>query len=454
MKVSIIIPVFNVEALIADCLKSVISQTYNDLECILVDDCGNDNSIDISERFISEYQGQIKFSIIRHRHNKGLSGARNTGLKAAKGEYIYFLDSDDKITPDCIERFVDVIQSKEFDLVVADYLVEGGEDVFQHIKLQEGEYIGKHAIAEAKKKHLWFPMAWGKLYRREFLLQNNLEFCEGVLHEDELFSVELACLANSMYCLPSVRTYIYQVRPGSIMTATPYNRKMESCKVLLGHMYDFLDKNSLRKDPIANDMLYYLFSFSNEVSWRESRTEYFDRYPEYRAIICRKYGERLLGDKRLKALIRDFHYLLPTILGKYLFEMMTFGDTAKKRISFVFSYSFIRFCIVGVTATAIHYGIYWLMLKLMSPTPAFTIGYIISFGCNFFLTAKFTFKKKATPKKGVGFALSHLVNYGLETGALNVFLALGLEKEIAAIPVYFVCVPINFLLVRFVFSKL
>lgn len=84
---------------------------------------------------------------------------------------------------------------------------------------------------------------------------------------------------------------------------------------------------------------------------------------------------------------------------------------------------------------------------------AFTVGYLISFVFNFFMSARFTFRKKPTTRKGIGFALSHLVNYGLETGALNVFLILGLAKEIAPIPVYFICVPINFLLVRFVFSK-
>ncbi len=113
-----------------------------------------------------------------------------------------------------------------------------------------------------------------------------------------------------------------------------------------------------------------------------------------------------------------------------------------------------RFCIVGVLATAIHYAVYWTLLKVMRPTPAFTIGYLVSFCMNFFLSARFTFKKKASAKKGMGFALSHLVNYGLQTGALNLFIAIGLREQMAAIPVYCICIPINFLLVRFVFSKL
>jgi len=161
-----------------------------------------------------------------------------------------------------------------------------------------------------------------------------------------------------------------------------------------------------------------------------------------RNIINRRFGERFLADLRPKSVLRSHHFIMPPAIGKIMYR------------SNILTSSFIRFCIVGVVATAIHYGIYWLMLKLMTPTPAFTIGYIVSFCFNFFLTAKFTFKKKATSKKGIGFAMSHLVNYGLQTGLLNIFILIGFPEQFAAIPVYFICVPVNYLLVRFVFSKL
>lgn len=115
---------------------------------------------------------------------------------------------------------------------------------------------------------------------------------------------------------------------------------------------------------------------------------------------------------------------------------------------------FLRFCIVGVLATAINYGVYYLCLMFCGPTLAFTIGYAVSFICNFFLTAKFTFRKDATVRKGIGFALSHLVNWGLQVLCLNIFLAIGLGEKIAPIPVYCICVPVNFLLVRFVFNRI
>lgn len=115
---------------------------------------------------------------------------------------------------------------------------------------------------------------------------------------------------------------------------------------------------------------------------------------------------------------------------------------------------FIRFVVVGVIATIIHYGIYYLLLSLVNVNISFTIGYLISFCCNFWLSAKFTFKTDATAKKGLGFALSHLFNYGLQMMVLNISIKLGIPDQFAPIPVYLICIPVNFLLVRFVFKKI
>lgn len=126
----------------------------------------------------------------------------------------------------------------------------------------------------------------------------------------------------------------------------------------------------------------------------------------------------------------------------------------KDLIRKIFRLEFIRFGIVGVIATAVHYGIYYVLLNVINPNVAFTIGYLLSFFMNFWLSAKFTFKAEATAKRGVGFALSHLVNYGLQMIVLNVSLKLGVPETLAPVPVYLICIPVNFLLVRFVFKKI
>ena len=114
---------------------------------------------------------------------------------------------------------------------------------------------------------------------------------------------------------------------------------------------------------------------------------------------------------------------------------------------------FIRFAIVGVVATGIHYGVYYLFEQIINVDVAYTIGYVVSWFANLYLTSRFTFKSQLSFKKGVGFAFSHLVNYLLHMIFLNVFLALGLSAEMAPLFVFAMVIPINFILVRFVFKS-
>ena len=125
-KISIIIPVYNVAEYITECLQSVMRQTYKgEIECILVDDCGTDNSIAVAEKLLADYKGAISFRILRHAHNRGLSAARNTGTDAATSDYIYYLDSDDYISDDCLEVLAEPLKSREYDMVVGDLKMFG-----------------------------------------------------------------------------------------------------------------------------------------------------------------------------------------------------------------------------------------------------------------------------------------------------------------------------------------
>jgi putative flippase GtrA len=124
----------------------------------------------------------------------------------------------------------------------------------------------------------------------------------------------------------------------------------------------------------------------------------------------------------------------------------------------------VRFGIVGLTATLIQYAIYWLLIHAYAPsggaaaahtwaTVAMTVGYLVSFAFNFVASTRFTFRVKASAKKGAGFALSHVVNYLLQMLTLNLFLWLGVPKQWAPIPMFCICVPVNFLLVRFFLKR-
>ena len=114
---------------------------------------------------------------------------------------------------------------------------------------------------------------------------------------------------------------------------------------------------------------------------------------------------------------------------------------------------FIRFVMVGILETALHYGIYFLLQRFINVNIAYTLGYALSFIANFYLTAYFTFGKKPSWSKAFGFGGAHLFNYLLHIGLLNTFLWLGLSKTLAPIPVFAIAIPVNFLLVRFVFKR-
>jgi len=113
----------------------------------------------------------------------------------------------------------------------------------------------------------------------------------------------------------------------------------------------------------------------------------------------------------------------------------------------------LRFVLVGGTATALQYAIYIVALKVMNHNLALTLGYGISFIFNFFASTYFTFKVKANARRGMGFALSHVVNYFMQLGVLNAFLYIGVPQKLAPLPMFAVCVPINFILVRFFLTK-
>ena len=113
----------------------------------------------------------------------------------------------------------------------------------------------------------------------------------------------------------------------------------------------------------------------------------------------------------------------------------------------------VRFCIVGVLATLLQYAIYTVLLLWCSPSLSMTVGYILSFIFNFIASTRFTFKVETNARHGAGFALSHVVNYLLQMATLNFFLWIGVSKTLAPIPMFCICVPVHFVLVRFFLKK-
>ena len=172
MKISIIIPVYQVAPYIADCLQSVMRQTYTgEMECLLVDDCGTDESIPIAERMIAEYKGPIRFEILHHEHHRGLSAARNTGTLCAKGEYVYYIDGDDFIADDCIEKMMTLaLSDPDIELVQGNHCLCGEEQSFPMIARPLVTHAATNqAVRKSLNKQL-ISNAWNKLIKKSMLL--------------------------------------------------------------------------------------------------------------------------------------------------------------------------------------------------------------------------------------------------------------------------------------------
>ena len=231
--ISIIVPIYNVEEFIAECLQSVVAQTYRDYELILVDDCGTDGSMSVAARFASHPALEGKMRILRHDRNRGLSAARNTGAAAAKGKYILFLYSDDILAPDCLQLLVEKAESTAAEMVI-------GNIQILNSKKQEGFRL-KPSVIEANESlnpfHLYltdhfYMMAWNKLIRREFLEKHDIKFVEGLIHEDCAWSFTVACVVKSISFVCQ-ETYSYRVRSNSIQTDRDFSKHFAAyCSLL------------------------------------------------------------------------------------------------------------------------------------------------------------------------------------------------------------------------------
>lgn len=272
MKVSIIIPVYNVSDYVERCLYSVIAQTYSDLECIIVDDCTPDDSIEKCERIIAEYSGPIIFTILHHNHNRGLSAARNTGTKAANGKWIFYLDSDDEISPDAISLMMhEVCNNVTLEMVVGNVKSIPHDDYYDlKTTILQSIIINDNNAARLSLLHSnpQMPvMAWNKLIKADFLINNKLSFKEGIFHEDEHWIFFVIKKLKSVSFIDD-RTYIHYETPNSIMS-TSSQIKRADCFIDI--IYDFLKHlDSPFSDLQLLKSLTLYFLFFNSVNKKKS----------------------------------------------------------------------------------------------------------------------------------------------------------------------------------------
>lgn len=317
MKISIIVPVYNVEAYIEDCLRSVAAQTYNgEIECIIVNDCTTDNSCSIIERFIAGYNGNIQFTLLHHDKNRGLSAARNTGIDAATGEYVYFLDSDDEITTDCIELLAAPLTNKKYDFVIGDYATAGSDKEFPPLLLDKGDITINSEIRKLYFQGNWYMMAWNKLCNLHFIKKHCLYFKEGLINEDELWSFQLACLAQTMYVVKEP-VYIYKVRTDSIMGSMDLLKKADAFSTIFYEAHKWVSQNRLINEKDIFDKILWLQSVPTGIIFsQESRKEKKKYYQKCnKRLRIAPWSAYRRGHIHKRRLIMELHRFLPWPFG-------------------------------------------------------------------------------------------------------------------------------------------
>lgn len=316
-KISVIIPVYNVEPYIYDCLNSVGRQCVDaDIECIVVDDCGSDRSMDIVNDFITNYTGKVDFVTYSHEKNRGLSAARNSGLNLATGNYITFLDSDDELTENALQTLLNAAVKLNCDIVVADYELKNTtrpyppQNVPHHTVMQTQDALDSYCRNE------WFMMVVSKLYKKDFLNNCNMRFLEGIIHEDELWSFQCAVRAKSIGFIKD-KCYIYKIRENSITQSNNENTDKKNLRryseiSYLNGIYEELKSHKVKTSIYILNFLrlrFYLI-YQNYADYG------FELYKNLRKSFPYSWFTYLKYDKSDKCARHfDFHLALPLKYG-------------------------------------------------------------------------------------------------------------------------------------------
>ncbi|WP_321995065.1 glycosyltransferase family 2 protein [Clostridium butyricum] len=266
-KISIIIPVYNVEKYLARCLESIVNQTYKNIEIIVIDD----GSTDESGRICDEFAKKDNRIIVIHKKNGGVSEARNAGLGVCHGEYIGFVDPDDYIEPNMYSIMVNSSKEKSADIVVCGYKVFG--DRVEECIFENREYKTDEAMCLLLKNRYMPSFLWNKLFKSE--LFHNKSFLVGYRYEDLLIMHELFKDAKKVVAV-SEQLYFYYIREDSITGSTKYSKSGEFVDSLEQRCEDL--KNSIYYD----DALYGKFICIRRLVYeiivnKEPKTEFYNR---------------------------------------------------------------------------------------------------------------------------------------------------------------------------------
>ena len=329
--ISIIIPTYNVEKYIKDCLDSVFRQTFRDFEVIVSDDCSTDRTVEIVENYAQRF-GQIQ--LIRRSTNSGGGGIpRNAFITHATGKYIVFLDSDDMLVQNALQILFDAAEKFQSDMVSAESYFRFKEDDFDPVtrninvkiysqipsdKLVKVQTLEPNDIADRFRKYFNYELTgfvWNKIYRRDFLLENRIEFHDIPMRHDSLFDLECISSAKNYVRIPQI-VNLYRVRRESI-----------------SHHPD--PKKLLRK--WISDLLRLL----EETNKFLNRHEFFQRNPQLKYDILDDFAQSTLQQisklyrkidlREIESIFREEFCKYPS--ATFVFQMFNIVQTYRSEIS-------------------------------------------------------------------------------------------------------------------------
>lgn len=312
-KVSIIIPVYNGEKHLVECLNTIQNQTYSNLEIICINDGSKDNSLSI----LKEYQNKDNRFIIIDQKNSGQSKARNEGICRASGKYISFVDCDDFIELNMIEKMVLKAESTNADIVITNFSLYF-EDTGQYESYRDEVlyYTLKDKVFTINDcpEIIKYVGVWDKIFRTDFLKKNKILFWENIIYEDHLFSVQAEVYANRIALIPE-HLYYYRKNAGESITDKEVENDKFKVDFLRIHkkIQEILDRNNASLKVKKN---YYDFFMENAIMHQRNSTTI--RFYRYFFENMRK----MLDDEKIK--------VIKTINNKMILEYA--NDIYKKKL--------------------------------------------------------------------------------------------------------------------------
>ena len=326
-RITVIVPVYNTAKFLRRCVESIFAQTYDNLEIILVDDGSTDDAPGICDDLASQ-DPRVR---VVHQENRGLSGARNTGLDLASSDHIMFLDSDDEMLPAMVETLWYIMQKTGADITQCDFteIIEGASSSeIQREKAFRRDSVGEIHLLRGRDKltaclENWrFVVQWNKLFRREIF--DGLRFPEGRYHEDE-YVIYRELLAADLVAYTEQSFHLYYRHQASITWNPSMEKNFHKCEAFLDQAMLLADNGYKDLARMPYDRLIYQVNHCRAEKRRLTKTEEF--YPRIQAI--RKEADRIFPEFRyplpirLVALVRGYAFAVKVRLWKMKMRILS-----------------------------------------------------------------------------------------------------------------------------------